>query len=290
LFFFGGGEERYSNLSSEKVNLSSEKVTQKELIAKIKQLKQIQPNQDWVILTKAEILREKDIKNESVQSRGYWNVFVTGLEELKNLSKGLIFRPAFATISIIGVLALVAIFGCAQNSLPGDVLYPVKKITEKAKIYVLREAGLETKLELTNERLKELSEITQTNQVRNLAFALQEYKTAKIEVEEQVSDLIKQSKNQEQAVAIAKKVAPRLKAINEKEKEVFTTLGIEPEEQDNNTDTTEKTIVELLIKDLSSQTLTEDQQEILTQAQELFENQQYQQALIKILSINQNQF
>ncbi|KPJ56656.1 hypothetical protein AMJ49_04300 [Parcubacteria bacterium DG_74_2] len=249
------------------------------LIKKLKELKQVKPSQDWVVLTKTQILGEDGIGGDAVLRKN------TGIEIgwLNNLGN-LIFRPAFATISAIGILVLIGTFGFAQNSLPGDLLYPVKKITERAKIYVLKQASPETQLKLTEQRLKELSEITQANQVKSLSFALKEYETAKIEAEKQVSNLIEQSKTEQEAVAIAKKVAPQLKEINEKEKEILATLGIEPEEQVNGN--AEKTVVELLIKDLSSQTLTEEQEEILEQAQELLENQEYQEALIKILILS----
>ncbi|MCK4781619.1 hypothetical protein KAS79_01695 [Candidatus Parcubacteria bacterium] len=244
------------------------------LIKKLKELKQVKPSNDWVVLTKTQILNQEQFQGAKLRELSSIGFFI----------KRLIFRQGFATISAIGILALVGGFGFAQNSMPGDFLYPVKKITERAKTYVFKEASPESQLKLTEQRLKELAQITEENQVESLSSALKEYETAKIEVEKQVSILIKESKTEKEKIKIAKEFAPQLKVIYEEEKQVYATLQIKPDEQTSGN--TYKIVVEPLIKDLNSQILTEEQQEILEQAQELFKNQEYQKALEKILLLS----
>ena len=253
-------------------------MTNDNFIKKLKELKQVKPDENWVFLTKAEILNQEQAQQIQRAKLSPGAKLTILANELSSFAKSLIFRPAFATISAIGLFFLLGTFGFAQNSLPGDLLYPVKKITERI--------NPKPQLELTEQRLKELSKITEANQVKNLAFALEEYETSKIKAGQEVVISIKESKTEQEAVIIAKKAALQLKAINDKEKEVLATLGIELEKEDQESENTEKIIVELLIKDLNSQTLTEDQQEILEQAEELMENQEYQEALVKILLLS----
>jgi len=244
-------------------------MTEKELIGKIRKLRQIRPRKDWVLLTKTQIL------GEEIAERGRTPVWAFSQFRLS-------YRPVF--ISLLALIVLMGTFGFAQNSLPGDILYPIKRITERSRaIFVSQEEQPELQLELTNKRLEELNQIAQTNQVKNLAPALSEFEKTKITAKKEVVNLIK-NKPKEEAIKVAKDIAPKLADLNEKEKKVYATLNIESTEESNQT--AEKAVVEILIKDAENSTLTDEQKLLLEEAKVDFSAGNYSQALEKILILS----
>ena len=230
-------------------------MTEKELIGKIRELRQIKPNRDWVVLTKSQILGEE---------KKYTSLFLFLFPVLK-------LRPVYA--GLIVVFILVGLFGFSQNSLPGDLLYPVKKITEKSQaVFVSEEELPKYNLEIANKRLEELNQIAQTNQVKKLAPAISEFQA---NISEAAKSLAKvKGQDVEKIVAQTKKLEENKKKVEE----VLATK-IETEELDNAL----AQIVESQIKDLEGRTLTEKQEALLAQAKEDFEAGNYSDALIKIL-------
>ena len=142
-------------------------MTEKQLIAKIKELQQIRPSNDWVILTKKQILgEEKPVSGFS---------FISFIREIQR-GERFIFqhKPAFATFLVLAIL--FGLFGFAQNSVPGDTLFSVKKITEKSQTVFISEKGQpKHNLELTNKRLDDLTKIAEANQSQKLTSAINEY-------------------------------------------------------------------------------------------------------------------
>lgn len=235
-----------------------------EIIKKLQGLKEIKPNRNWVSLTKSQIL---------------------GVEK-PTLNPFLIFKPAYA--GLVVVFILFGVFGVAQSSLPGDLLFPIKKITEKGRAVFISEAEKPNfQLKLTSERLDDLSKIAQANQVERLSFALKEFSATKAEAEKEVSNSIK-NKSEEEAVKIAKKVALEIKEINEKEGEVLASLGLEPTKEGAG-ESTAKTIVGILINDAAHSSLTEEQEDDLAKIIEYYENNNYQGALELYLTGSLNQ-
>jgi len=236
-------------------------MTEKELIGKIRELRQIQPRKEWVSLTKTQILGEEESKLDSIIS--VFHVFFL--------------KPAYA--GLIVVFVLFGLFGISQNSLPGDLLYPIKKITEKSQaVFVSEEELPKYNLEIANKRLDELNQIAQTNQVKKLAPAISEFQAKASEAAESLAKAKKP--DVEKIVAQTKK----LEENKQKVEEVLATK-IETEEYDNAL----AQIVESQIKDLEGRTLTEIQQELLAEAKELYEAGNFAQALEKIWLLSQPQ-
>jgi len=230
-------------------------MTEKQLIGRIRELRQIKPRKDWVVLTKSQILGEVERERVSVSFFPLW-------------------RPALATVTVFGILFIS--FGFAQSSLPGDLLYPIKKIAEKSQAVFVSEKELpKYNLEIVNKRLDELNEIAQTNQVKKLAPAISEFQA---NVSEAAKSLAK-VKGQD-----VEKIVEETKKLEENKKKVEDVLAtkIETEELDNAL----SQIVEIQIKDLEERTLTERQEEILAEAQNDFEAGNYSQALEKILFLS----
>src|SRR3990170_2349374 len=137
-------------------------MTEKELITKLKELKRVKPDKDWAILAKSQILGAKERKPSLAET---WNF-------LRFILKA---KPAFAGALLVFLTLGVSVM--SANALPGELLYPLKKITEKSKTFFVSEKGRSTvNLELTNKRLEELTQITETNQTKKLAAGVSEFK------------------------------------------------------------------------------------------------------------------
>ena len=124
------------------------------------------------------------------------------------------------------------------------------------------------------------------NQVSKLSSALKELSASKSEAKKEVVNSIKNKP--EEAVEIAKKVAPELQEINEREDQVLASLGLEPVQEETG-EPTEKTVIEVLIQDVENSSLTEEQENDLAKVKELYDNENYQGALdsYMIRSLNQ---
>jgi len=230
-------------------------MTEAELIKKIKTLKEIKPRKDWVVLTKTQILGNVEVRPQ---------LFLFPF-----------FKPAYAGLFLF--LLLIGLAEFSQGALPGDPLYSLKRITEKAQsVFVSKEEQPKLQLELTNKRLEELNKVAEANQVKRLAPALNEFETTKIAAKKEVVNSIK-NKSGKEATKVAKDIASKLNEVNENEKKVYATLNIESTggvEQ-----TAEKAVVEILIKDAKNSTLTEEQKADLVKVEEYYKSGDYQEAL-----------
>lgn len=236
-------------------------VTEKELIGKIGELRQIRPRKDWVVLTKSQILGE--------EPKVLFFPF---------------FKPVLATATAFGIL--FGIFSLAQNSLPGDTLYPIKKMTEKSQaVFVSEEEKPAFQLKLANERLEDLTKIAETNQVKKIAPALEEYQASISEAAKNLAKITATTSDPVVVKKIAEQTQELTQELEEKKEKLEKTYGIaglEFKEESNPT----KVLVEWLIEDLESRTLTENQEELLEGAKEDFEVGDYNQALEKILLLS----
>jgi len=229
-------------------------MTEKELIGKIRELRQIKPRKDWVVLTKTQIL---------------------GQEETPKFELFPFFRPAYAGLFFL--LLLVGLIEFSQAALPGDPLYSLKRITEKAQaVFVSKEERPNLNFELANKRLEELNQIAQKNEVKKLAPAITEFQ---VNVSEVAKNLARARVDKEMVAQTVK-----LKKTKEEVEKVLATK-IETEEYDNAL----AQLVENQIKDLDGSTLTEDQMKILEEAKKDFGAGNYSEALVKILILSQPQ-
>lgn len=219
---------------------------EKELIGKIRELRQIRPRKDWVVLTKGQILGEPKI------------------------SFFPFFKPVLATVTALGIL--FGVFSLAQNSLPGDFLYSIKKITEKGQaVFVSEEEKPVFQLKLANDRLEDLTKA----QAKNLAPTLSEFQASVFQAAKEIVEAEKPN---------IKEIVQQTKKLEENKQKVEA-LGVvlgETEKLDNAL----AQLVEREIEELASQTLNENQEELLEEAKESFEVGDYNQALEKILILS----
>ena len=233
----------------------------KELINQIQLLKQIKPRQDWVVSVKSQILQDEIQSSVSVTQ-----VFSRMFLQL---------RPAF--VSLVVLVVIVGTFGFIQDSLPGDFLYPVKRVAEQgqARFLVSEQDVVHYKLEMANKRLVELTQIAEVNQVKKLAPAIAEFQA---NVADAADNLIKaKDLNIKQIVAETQKL--------EENKAKVEALGIvigETQEFDN----AMKQIVERELESIEEQVLAESPDQALIQIREDYEAGNYSQALEGILFLS----
>ena len=237
-------------------------MTEKELIGKIRELRQIKPNRDWVVLTKSQILGEE---------KKYTSLFLFPVLKL---------RPVYA--GLIAVLILFGLFGFAKNSLPGDLLYPIKKIAQKSQaVFVSEEEKPAFQLKLANQRLEDLTKAS----TKNLAPTINEFQVNISEAAKTISKIDATTSDP----IVTKKIVEEAQKLK-KNKQIAETLGVvtgETEELEEALIPYYKVEAERRIKDLENRSLTEGQQKLLEEAKEEFEAGNYDQALEKIWILSQ---
>lgn len=243
---------------------------EKDLIAKIKELRQIKPRQDWVVLTKQKILSEKP---EFVRDR-----VSIGFEEILAGIK-FIFSHKLAFATLTAVFVLIGTFGFAQNSVPGDLLYSVKKITEQTQRTFIPEK--EFNIKIVNNRLDDLIKIAQSNSTKNLAPAINEYQASVSEVARKIAK--DETKNNPDEI---KKIVKDVKSIEKRTAEIKS-LGVQIDENIE-LDGALVQLITLQVQELEKKTLTPEQVESIGEIKADIEAGKYSEALEKILEINQN--
>ena len=238
---------------------------EKELVCKIKKLRNVKPSQNWVAFNKTKVLGETPKAN-----------WVSVLE----FFPGLIYKHsklAFASLIIFGIVA--GAFGFAQGALPGDPIYALKRVSEKARLVFVSEKDLPyAQLGLANKRLEELNIIAQTNQVKKIAPAIQEFQAS---VSRAAKDLAKA-----QNLDVAKTVS-ETKKIAEKKQEIES-LGIVIGDTPD-LDSALLLLIQREIKDLQVSSLTDGQKTIFARAVADFEAGNYSDSLEKILLLSHPQ-
>jgi len=251
-------------------------MTEKELISKIKKLREIKPNQDWVVLSKERILKSEETANEFK---------VDAFEEKKTsslfsfLPRVGFFRHKLAFASIISLFVLIGLFGVSENSLPGDPLFSLRKIAEKGELAVISEKQ-DYNMEIVKKRLDDLLKVAERNEVKKLAPAIKEYQS-------NVSKVAKDITREKDKTKL-KKMVLRMTELEDQESKVKS-YGVEVGDNKELKKAYAQKLVEVLeplIEDLRKKNLNEDQVEELRQAEEYLAENNYEKALLKILDIN----
>ncbi len=236
-------------------------MTEKELIVKLRQLRQIEPRKDWVVLTKGQILGEETY-------RGRASVISIGFYLLGRLYQrpALVFLSAFVTILFIGGL----IFYLPKES------DPINRIVSEAE-----------EIENLSPALAELEkQISQTTQGLKKMKIEEPRKT--LQVSREIIPVMESGKA---IVSASKKLKEELELKDKDKKGVVGVLAIKISETENalsEMETAFSQLIESAIYDLEKRTLTQEQAEILKEAKRDFEDGNYSQALIKILTLSQN--
>ncbi len=237
----------------------------KQIAEKIKLLSKIEPRREWVVLTKNEILGKK---YEFTAPAKNWNILdyipVMGLKRQ--------FAYAFLTMAFI----VVGVFGFAQRTLPGDMLFSFRRITEQSQAALSGQDNLKAGFETATRRLQDLAQAVKSNRTGNIPSAISE---VKLSIEEVTKKIANTTDSEE-----IKNIAEQVKQIGQDEV-LANKLG--SEELKETSDALYKALDEQMIKEIEKTTLTEEDQKILEESKVLFTEENYSQSLEKILSISE---
>lgn len=243
-------------------------MTEKELIGKIRRLSQIKPSKDWASLTKNQILGEEP----KISFFPYFEL----LARIKVLAKpGSYFKPAFA--GLMTIFVLFGVFSFAQNSLPGDILYSLKKIVEKGQaVFVSSDEKPVFQLKLANERLEDLVKAP----VKNLAPTISEFQANISEAAKNISDESDLTRILEETMLLQVKIQ-KIEALG------IVTGGTEALSYALNREVIRRE-VNNLIENMENIILTEEKQGLLKEMKELVKDKKYQEAFeLYLININQ---
>ena len=120
---------------------------EKDLIKNLQDLKQIKPNQDWAFWLKSNIL---ETKPDSLYNKPRVRLAIFS------------FIPKYQKVLIPSLMAFFFVFSFAfaQTTLPGNVFYPIKTLTQNAKIHFASENTKPVvRLEVAKARMEDLSKV-----------------------------------------------------------------------------------------------------------------------------------
>ena len=236
---------------------------EKEVIAKIKELKQIKPRENWVILAKQRILEEEEKPS------------FFSLDELI-LGLRMVFRHKLAFASVLVLLVMIGTFGFAQKSVPGDMLFSVKKAGEMG-VSFFNTSRLERDFNITNKRLAELSRVAKENNVNNLAPAINEYQASVSETARAIQEEVKENPE------ATRGIVGEIRSLAQKTAEIES-LGVEmPENEELNTALAD--MLKAQVRDLENRSLDKEDISTLEEIKADIEQGNYAEALEKLLSI-----
>jgi len=231
-------------------------LTEKQLISKIKDLRQIKPSQNWVSFTKSQILGV-DEKKSFVP---FWNYGFSS------------FRLKFAMVSILFIMVMLGGCGIIERSLPGDLLYTARKIVHKAQTVLLPEQEKPAyQLKLANDRLNDLAKAP----AKNLAPTISEFQA---NISEATRDLARIDATTSDPV-IMKRIVDAAKKLNESKQKMEDLGMVIGEKETIELNYAFKELADYSIKDLESRTLTDGKKEILLKMKELFGEGKYSETL-----------
>lgn len=245
---------------------------EKQLISHLRELREIRPRQDWVSLVKDRILSENPAFAEATADKASFISFFP------------LFRYKLAFAPIVSVFIIIGLFGFVSNTIPGDLLFSVKKITETAQIsFSSINERPKTQLKLVNKRLEELSKIAGNNQVKSLDPAIKEFQASIVQA---TKDLTGMNLNVTSSDSmIVKEIIAESQKLEENKGRIEAVLGTNignTEELTNALRQLERQTAFHLIADLEERTLSENDTQLLNQARDDFNAGNYATSLEKI--------
>ena len=201
----------------------------KEFFQKIESFKQIKPDSNWANWLKANILQSKPQN------------ILGGKPRVKLAVFSFISKYQKAIVPSLLAFFFVFSFAFAQTSLPGNVLYPIKTLTQNAKIYFASENTKPVvRLEVAKARMEDLSKVE--NHEKEISAVVQNVQKD-LEI---VPQEIKKINKKQIALNVSKEVQERskdLKIIADK-----ISLGENEEEFNKSVENYQSQILALIIE------------------------------------------
>jgi hypothetical protein len=175
---------------------------------------------------------------------------------------------AFAVVLFL----IVGVFGFANHTVPGDVLFPVKKIAEQSQAALTGQTALKQNVANLNSRINDLSQVAKEGKKDNIPSAISEINTNVSVLAQSLKD------NPAQDPQTIKDIAASLKTL-------ASVPGTDLSEFQEIKDLYQM-VAQSQIDNLEKTTLTEEQNKALAEIKDLYEQGKYTEALEKILLIN----
>ena len=233
-------------------------MNEQELVNKIKELKNIKPNSEWVSFTKQRILSQKQESFSVLDSLGF------------------VFNHKAIFSGVIVFLILIGSFGMAQRAVPGDPFFAIKKMGVKVRsVFVSKDNKLDFKLGQAQKRLDDLTKIIEANKTKKLDSAINEY-------QETVSDMAETLAKEKDSDKV-KEIVLQVQELEEQEDKVKSLGTIIERNLDLDFALIEKMLKH--INNLEIESLNQKQRDLIQEIQQDVANKDYDQALIKSLEI-----
>ena len=244
-------------------------MTDKDLIKKLKGLKAIKPSQNWLSSVRNSLLTEINLKEEEDEGLMLNSGFFQWLKQPQAVALTL----CLALILFGGPLMTLK---ASKSSLPGDLLYSVKKIGEGVQTTIASDnskVGLQA--EFASRRLEELNKITYDSysseeRTEKSAQIVNDFKDNLAQISQNVNKV-----SREEVVAVAettKKIEESLKrtengiseeikgiaekAINDVKHQILAVLTEDEENKESNASTTDEEIL-IFLEDTAGTTTEE---------------------------------
>ncbi|PIR07005.1 MAG: hypothetical protein COV55_01095 [Candidatus Komeilibacteria bacterium CG11_big_fil_rev_8_21_14_0_20_36_20] len=196
-------------------------------ISQLKNLAELQPNKKWEDTTKYDLLSEISAQNRLMKAQKLTN------SEKVDLFVSRVMRRTVPSVSKVIAGFLIIMMGsgvgfAAQASVPGEVLWPIKRSIEKAELTVTLSPVRETEVHIkhVNKRLAEIDKIVKdlnkTDQPGQTVKSEKAIKKAVGHLEQDVTavdtslKIVKEEKKPVEAVSLAKKVKDATKETKNK--------------------------------------------------------------------------
>ena len=163
-------------------------------INELKKLKhEVQPGAEWVVSTKALLLRQISVTSVGKQSLNPWNYFLAGLEVFRHRT----LQPAVLMLVILASFLVSSLtLNSAYYSLPGDNLYTVKLALEQTHVAMMAsdEKKVELKIERAEKRVEELEKIVRTSESdpqakKKIETVVREFKNNVVAVNDEINKI-----------------------------------------------------------------------------------------------------
>lgn len=176
------------------------------LVRKIKKLQRITPSASWLESQRSFLLYEIGRAQNQKQEKARKTFLSFPVFNFRKL-----FRPAFAvalaSVVLISSISTVGVISASQNTLPGDLLYPVKTVIEKTQFTFTAGPESRTKLSVkfASQRIDEFSQlIDKSDKGQDIGNTVKKFTQEMVTIQQNINTL--KNKDSQKAIEVAKLV------------------------------------------------------------------------------------
>lgn len=242
------------------------KITEKELISRIRMFKDIKPNKQWADIALSKIMDSKE-QNIIAPKANFMSDIVRG-------AYAIMMEKRFAYSLALFAFVISGVFSFTKFTVPGDTLFIIKKLAEQSQSTLIGQTEIKENIASLHNRINDLAEVSKQGKKQNVPSAVNEIASSAVALKKSLNENSADQKD-------IKEIANSLKTLAS----VSGESGVNVTE---NTDVNDlyKTVVLNQIDDLQQAMLTDIQKDQLKVIGDLYEKGEYAQALEMIVGIN----